>query len=104
MENSKTVIECTGSNGKKLELKRVEGTYDTTNGVPKLSDGSDDKTPLGAYKYTYEGMVYDVTSDHYLGKRNEKITVKMTVAGPDGEDKVIDDIVTIVRRDFFMLD
>lgn len=104
MENSKTEIDCTGSAGKTLKLKRADGTYETTTGVPKLSDGTDDKTPLGAYKYTYEGLIYDVTCDHYLGKRNEEIKVKMTVEGPDGEDKVIDDIVTIVRRDFFMLD
>ncbi len=97
-----TIPECTGSKGKKLELKRVVGTYGE-NGVPKLNDGSDDVTPLGSPKYTYEGYIFDVKSNYYLEQRNEKVTVRLTVKAPDKKEKTVEDSITIVKRDFFML-
>ena len=95
-----------GSNSKNhLYLKRTAGTYNTTTGVPVLSDGvSQDKTKFDNLKYTFDGAILDLFSSAYLNKRNTKVKVVMTVTAPDGSHPTVDDEITIVRRDFFMLD
>lgn len=90
-------ITCTGSGGKKLELE-PKNTLDITGYPEERTSG--DSTPI----YTYEGTIHDVMRNHYLGKRNTKITVELSAEAPDKTTKKIRDEITIVKRDFFMLD
>ena len=107
LDNTVTSITATGSGGKSLTLTRTSGTYDAETGVPKLSDGSEDRTSndpdTSALKYTFDGNINDVTYDRYVDRRNTKIEVKLYAEAPDGSEKSISDELTIVMRDFFML-
>ncbi len=92
-------ITKTGSGGKSLTLT-AKNTLDAT-GFPELRTAEPDRTPI----YTYEGSIYDITWNKYSGKRNAKFTVEFTALLPDGTTtKTISDEITVVRRDFFMLD
>ncbi len=87
-----------GTGGRGLELTRPASSLDE-HGNPKEKT-SGDGTPI----HTFEGSIFDVMSDNYLGKRNYKVIVQINVKAPDGSTKSIQDSVTIVKRDFFMLD
>ena len=100
-------ITCTSDKGKELILDRPEDSYRSSDKVPikKDDDGNEveDKTKHGDYIYTYEGLIYDVTHDKYLGRLNEEVTVTLTVSDQNNDPKTITDKITIVRRDYFML-
>ncbi|MBR4574101.1 MAG: hypothetical protein IKO16_04260 [Lachnospiraceae bacterium] len=108
--NDKMSFETTGydqSHGRsvnKLTLTRTPGSYDTTNGMPVDKDGNYDTTGQGNLKYSFDGQILDVLSDYYKTHRNTKITVEMSAYAPDGSIKKVKDTITIVKRDFFMLD
>ena len=88
------------SGGKTLELKPVH-ELDSTNFPKQRIDGDPDNTPI----YSYEGQIFNVTNTYYLNKRNAKFRVEFTALLPDNKtEKTIDDEITIVKRDFFMLD
>lgn len=80
-----------------LDLVRKKGP-DNSPITTTLSDG----TPY----YTYEGTINGVLYEWYKNGRNTKIKVEMTVVLPDPgkTERTISDEITIVKRDFFMLD
>ncbi|MCR5302173.1 MAG: hypothetical protein K6E49_07000 [Lachnospiraceae bacterium] len=119
--NDDLSFEASGKDGgvptsKKLKLERKAGTYNETTGEPIDENGDPFETGGHEPKYTFEGSIYDLdfgkyatydsASDTYTGKRNTKVTVKMNVYLPNGKvcDKPAEDTITVVRRDFFMLD
>ena len=93
--------EITSSGGKGLVLKRQAGSVGA-DGLPT------EKTPTDfAPIHSFEGKIYDVmyNENWYKGRRNTKIKVELTVTLPDNKtEKTISDEITIVKRDFFMLD
>ncbi len=86
----------TGTGGKGLNLERKPGTH--TGNVP--TEKTADFTPI----HTFTGTINDMMHSWYKDRRNTKIRVTLTVELPDGSDKTITDDITIVKRDFFMLD
>ncbi len=96
----KTAISVTGSGsygGRTISLD-PDNELDA-NGIPTLVT-TNDHTPV----YTYNTSIDDVLSSLYVGKRNAKFVVQLNAIAPDGSTKPIEDTVTLVRRDFFMLD
>ena len=93
-----TPITVTGSTGRTLTLT-PKNTMDET-GHPELRTAEPDRTPI----YSYEGSIYDLMSTYYLGNRNTKFKVEFSAEAPDGSTKTISDEITVVKRDFFMLD
>ena len=90
--------EINSSGGRGLKLTRPASSLDES-GKPKDKTSGD-----GTMIHTFEGSIYDVMSSYYLNKRNEKIIVEHNAEAPDGSTKSIQDTITIVKRDFFMLD
>jgi hypothetical protein len=90
--------EINSSGGRGLKLTRPASSLDDS-GKPKDKTSGD-----GTMIHTFEGSIYDVMSSYYLNKRNEKIIVELNAEAPDGSTKSIQDTITIVKRDFFMLD
>ena len=93
--DTKTV---TGSKGRTLELDRPPDSLNE-DGTTKETTSSD-HTPI----HTFEGEIYDITHSYYEDKRNFKVIVELEALAPGDNIKRITDEVTIVRRDFFMLD
>ncbi len=94
----KDVDTLTGTGGSGLTLTRPADSL-KENGFP-IEETAADKTPI----YTYEGRINDVMKKYFDKNRNTKIVVEMTAIGPDDQEKTIRDEITIVKRDFFMLD
>lgn len=96
----KTKINVTGSGtygGRTIELEpdnELDGM-----GIPTLVT-TNDHTPV----YTYNVTLYDVMNNLYITKRNAKFVVQFNAIAPDGSTKSIEDTITFVKRDFFMLD
>ena len=95
--NEKKILSH-GTLGREIELFRPEDSLDAT-GNPKDKTSGD-----GTVIHTFECSILDIMSSYYLPKRNKKIIVELNVEAPDGSTKSIQDSITIVRRDFFMLD
>ena len=93
-----TGLSASGTRGRTLTLT-PDNVMDETGTYPELKTDPG-KVPI----YTYEGQIFDVTIDNYRSKRNAKFFVVLTVEAPDGSEKKVSDEITIVKRDFFMLD
>ena len=79
----------------KRKTKQVGENTEPVKGL--LGDG----TPY----YTFNGSINGVLYDWYKNGRNTKIEVEMTVLLPDNTtEATVKDEITIVKRDFFMLD
>lgn len=90
-------ITGTSSAGNTLKLERE---IDEISHNPKQEMCSDGLTPF----YTYDGDINGVLYDWYKNSRNKTITVTFTALLPDEvTTDDAEDTITIVRRDFFML-
>ncbi len=102
-------LETTGTDKKhgktinKLTLERTTGSFDST-GMPVKEDGTYDKTGHGELIYSFDGKINDVLCGYYKDRRNTKVTVELVVYAPDNSERKVTDTITIVKRDFFMLD
>ena len=77
----------------KLSSEGVNGAYTS-------------KTDAGTPIYTFTGTIPNdvVALSEFYNNRNVKLKVIMTVILPDDTEKSVEDTITIVKRDFFMLD
>lgn len=77
-------------------------TSDTDDGHASKSTDPPYNTPI----YTFIGEIPKevVALTHFYEKRNVKFKVEMTAKLPNDTELPVDDTITIVRRDFFMLD
>ena len=94
--NGKKEITGTASGGKTVTLK---SDPDPNNGAAK--EKTDLNTPIYSFAGNIPGSV--VKDSQFYKNRNTKLNVVMTVILPDGNNKTVEDTITIVRRDFFML-
>ncbi len=96
----KEKITATGTGtygGRTIELK-PDNELDA-HGKPTLVT-TNDHTPV----YTYKATINDTLSGLYINKRNARFVVQLNAIVPDKSTKSIEDTITFVKRDFFMLD
>ncbi len=93
-----TELSASGSPGGKTLTLTPDNVMDESGVYPELKTDPG-KIPI----YTYEGQIFDVTSDNYMNKRNAKFIIELAAEAPDGSIKKVTDEITIVKRDFFNL-
>lgn len=104
-----------GSNGIDVGDSAIEVTGAGTYGGRKIELVPDNKVDeMGRHLlvtkndhapiYTYNTSLRDVLYNLYITKRNAKFVVQLNAIAPNGQTKSIEDTVTFVKRDFFMLD
>lgn len=99
VDRAETIITGTCSDSEKLELKLKSTSEDGS--AKEETQGF--KLPI----YTFEGEISGnvIKDSEFYNKRNTKLSVVMKTILPDGKEtpKEVTDNITIVRRDFFML-
>ena len=89
----KNISGTSGSKTLELTSEKNDGAY--------ISKTASD-TPI----YSFEGVISsnDVALSEFYKNRNTKLKVIMTVILPNDTEKSVEDTITIVKLDFFMLD